>query len=144
MRSSGWEGVLGRCQNPTDFEAAFQICEAIRTLSPFTTLLRSEGIEVKGIAPSAPEMNGHSESFVGTLKRECLDHFIISSSTEHMDRLCQRYAEFYNTVRPHRRSTMARLSPRGITCPAIASTEDLACESWLGGVLRHYSWKGAA
>jgi hypothetical protein len=110
---------------------------------PFTTILRSEGIEVKRIAPSAPEMNGHSESFAGTLKRECLDHFIISN-TEHMDRLCERYAEFYNTVRPHRRSTMARLSPRGITYPAIASTEDLACESWLGGVLRHYSWKGAA
>jgi hypothetical protein len=61
-----------------------------------------------------------------------------------MDRLCQRYAEFYNTVRPHRALDNGTIEPQGTTCPATASTEDLACESWLGGVLRHYSWKGAA
>jgi putative transposase len=88
-------------------------------------------------------MNGHSESFVGTLKREYLDHFIISS-TEHMDRLCQRYAEFYNTARPHRALDNSTVVLREATCSPAASVEDLACESWLGGVLRHYSWKGAA
>jgi putative transposase len=110
---------------------------------PFTTILRSEGIEVVRIAPYAPEMNGHSESFVGTLKRECLNHFIISN-TDHMDRLCQRYAEFYNTVRPHRALDNGTIELQETASPADASTQDLECESWLGGVLKHYSWKSAA
>jgi hypothetical protein len=79
-------------------------------------------------------MNGHSESFVGTLKRECLDHFAISS-TDHMDRLCQRYAEFYNTVRPHRALDNGTIEPRGTAscqAPPPRRKTSPASRGWAG------------
>jgi hypothetical protein len=86
------------------------ICDRdTRYYGPFMTILRSEGIEVKRIAPSAPEMNGHSESFVGTLKRECLDHFVISSA-EHMDRFASDMPSSTIPSGHTGRSTMARSS----------------------------------
>ena len=105
--------------------------------------MRSEEIEIVQIAFGAPEMNGFAESFVGTLKRECLNHFTIAS-VEHMNRLCQQYTVFYNTVRPHRALDHRSIEPKEATCPTGYSPEALRSEEWLGGVLRHYHWKSAA
>ncbi len=70
-------------------------------LGGFDVVLESEDIEVVQTSIEAPEMNGHAESFVGTIKRECLDHFIVFSH-EHLAHLVREFQDYYNTVRPHR------------------------------------------
>mgnify|MGYP003564444829 CR=1 FL=1 len=48
----------------------------------------------------APDANAFAESWIGSLKRECLDHFICFSR-RHLDHIPGEYAGFHNRHRPH-------------------------------------------
>ena len=131
--------------NDHGLEATHIICDGdTKYRGPFRDVLDADDIEIVRIGFSAPEMNGHAESFVGTLKRECLNHFSIAS-TDDMTHLCERFATYYNTVRPHRalKNDPIAWEPQSVPSGSYAPG-DIACESWLGGVLKHYHWKGAA
>jgi transposase InsO family protein len=43
----------------------------------FTSRIRAMGIRDRPISPGSPWQNGIAERFVGTLRRECLDHMLI-------------------------------------------------------------------
>ena len=49
----------------------------------------------------APRANAIAERWIGTLRRECLDHLLITGP-RHLARVLQEYVEHYNTHRPHR------------------------------------------
>ena len=49
----------------------------------------------------APRANAFAERWVGTARRECLDHILIFGP-RHLDRVLGSYVEHYNQVRPHR------------------------------------------
>ena len=49
----------------------------------------------------APMANAFAERWVGTARRECLDHILIFGR-RHLDRVLGSYVEHYNQVRPHR------------------------------------------
>jgi putative transposase len=48
----------------------------------------------------APKANAICERFIGSVRRECLDHVIILSE-RHLRRLVREYADYFNHVRPH-------------------------------------------
>jgi len=48
----------------------------------------------------APDANAFVESWIGSLKRECLNHFLCFS-LGHLDHVAQEYVRFYNAHRPH-------------------------------------------
>ncbi len=48
----------------------------------------------------APNAAAYIERFMGTLKRECMDHFIFFSEG-HLHRTATRYRIYYNEARPH-------------------------------------------
>ncbi len=77
-----------------DLEATYILGDGdTKYRGPFRDVLKADDIEIVRIAFSAPKMNGHAESFVGTLKRECLDHFTITG-TDDMGHLCQTFATY--------------------------------------------------
>jgi putative transposase len=49
----------------------------------------------------APRANAFAERWVGTVRRECLDHVLIFGR-RHLERLLGVYVEHYNSARPHR------------------------------------------
>ena len=48
----------------------------------------------------SPRANSFAERYVGTLRRECLDHLLIHSE-QHLRRILTEYAQHYNDHRPH-------------------------------------------
>ena len=68
---------------------------------PFDEVLRTEGLTVVKTPVRVPRANAFAERWVGTARRECLDHVLIFGR-RHLQRVLGAYAEHYNRVRPHR------------------------------------------
>ena len=68
--------------------------------SSFKSVAIGAGIEVLRTPYRAPKANAICERFLGSLRRECLDHFIILSE-RHTHRVVKQYVHYYNYARPH-------------------------------------------
>src|SRR5258706_3647195 len=66
-----------------------------------TRRLRAMGIRDKPIAPASPWQNGFAERLIGSIRRDGLDHIIVSGEA-HLRRILISYADYYNSVRTHR------------------------------------------
>jgi transposase InsO family protein len=66
-----------------------------------TRRLRTMGIRDKPTAPASPWQNDFAERLIGSIRRECLDHVIVSNE-RHLRRNLISYAAYYNSVRTHR------------------------------------------
>lgn len=58
------------------------------------------GIRDHPIARRSPWQNGHVERLVGSIRRECLDHIVILGE-DHLRRVLEAYAAYYNELRAH-------------------------------------------
>jgi putative transposase len=58
------------------------------------------GIEVLKTPVRAPKANAICERFLGSVRRECLDHFLILSE-RHLRRIVGDYVAYFNQMRPH-------------------------------------------
>ena len=55
--------------------------------------LRAMGIRDKPIAPGSPWQNGFAERLIGSIRRECVDHFVVWGEA-HLRRILQSYARY--------------------------------------------------
>jgi putative transposase len=67
----------------------------------FDDVLRSVGATVVLTPIQAPNANAFSERWVGTVRRECLDHLLIIGR-RHLLAVLDAYVRHYNAHRPHR------------------------------------------
>jgi transposase InsO family protein len=106
---------FGVTRHPTDAGVAQQLREATpygqaprflirdndRKFGPeFTSVAKASGIEVLRIPYRAPRANAVCERFIGSVRRECLDHLFILSDRQ-LYRVIKEYVEFFNAARPH-------------------------------------------
>ena len=66
----------------------------------FRKRLSAMGIRDGPTAPRSPWQNGYVERVIGSIRRELLDHVVVTGE-EHLRRLLRDYAEYYNTWRTH-------------------------------------------
>ena len=99
----------------------------------FDAVFRSEGVEVVHTPYRAPTANAIAERWVGSVRRECLDHLLIVSEA-HLRHVLSAYIAYYNEARPHQ-----GLGQRTPVLPAVGSGHGpIRRRDRLGGLLREY------
>jgi hypothetical protein len=83
----------------------------------FTRRVARVGIREILIAPHAPWQNPFAERLIGSIRRECLDHFV-GLNDRHLRRLLRAYLAYYNAARPHQTLGNNSPYPRPIQPPA--------------------------
>jgi transposase InsO family protein len=66
----------------------------------FDEVLAAAGVRILKTPPRSPQANALAERFVGTLRRECLDHLLVHGE-RHLRRVLAEYERHYNQHRPH-------------------------------------------
>jgi putative transposase len=66
----------------------------------FDQVLAGNGTRIIKTPVRSPRANSYAERYVGTLRRECLDHLLIHGE-RHLRRMLAEYARHYNEHRPH-------------------------------------------
>jgi transposase InsO family protein len=66
----------------------------------YTRCVRAMGIRDHPTAPRSPWQNGYVEHFIGSIRRECVDHLVVFDEA-HLRRVLKNYAPYYNRVRTH-------------------------------------------
>jgi transposase InsO family protein len=94
--------------------------------------LRTMGIRDKPTAPASPWQNSFAERLIGSIRRECVDHFVIFGEV-HLRRILQAYAHYYNSIRPHR--SLGKDAP--VSRP-VQRTGSISSHAILGGLHHHY------
>jgi transposase InsO family protein len=106
-----------------------------RFSAPFDAVFAGADIQIIRTPVRAPRANAIAERFIGTLRRECLDHILITG-TRHLDVVLREYAQHYNSHRPHR-SLHQRPPVDETPRPSGAAIHMLRRER-LGGLLHEY------
>jgi transposase InsO family protein len=96
-----------------------------------TRRLRAMGIRDKPTAPGSPWQNGFAERLIGSIRRECMDQFIVLGET-HLRRILRAYAGYYKDIRTHRSLDKDAPVSRSVQRTGIISSRPI-----LGG-LHHY------
>ena len=105
-------------------------------------LLEATGLQVKRTSVRAPWQNGTAERWVGSCRREVLDH-VIALDERHLRRLIREYVAYHHEDRIH--DALAKDTPnrRCIECRPSGEAE-VVSSARLGGLHHRYAWRLAA
>ena len=154
--ASGRVVHVGVTRHPTDAWGAQQLREATpfgqhpkhllrdndSKFGPtFARVAKASGIEEVRIAYRAPRMNAIVERYLGSVRRECLDHMIILEE-RHLDGVLKEYTGYFNRERPHQ--GLGQHLPVPAAAPAVYNAPPLRVNSEpiLGGL--HHAYRRAA
>ncbi len=104
----------------------------------FDEVLTGHGIEAVQLPFRSPNLNAHVERLIQSVRKECLDHFIVMG-TGHLDHLLAEYIDYHNRQRPHSSqwlaTPMSGKAPKARDGPVIAGA--IRRHERLGGVIKH-------
>ena len=98
-----------------------------------TCRLRAMGIPDRPTAPDSPWQNGFAERLIGSIRRECVDHFVVLGEA-HLRRILRSYARYYNEIRTHRSLDKDAPVSRPVHRSGMISSRAI-----LGGLHHHYA-----
>ncbi len=104
----------------------------------FDRAAQSVGAKVIRTAVRAPNMNAVAERFVGSVRRELLDHVLLVDD-QHLPSLLHQYQRYFNKSRPHQ-GIEQRVPGSRVT--AHDPSKPIAVTSVLGGL--HVDYRRAA
>ena len=114
----------------------------------FDPIIGSGGTEIIKTPVRAPNANAYMECWIGSLKKECLNHFMCVGR-KHFSHIVDHYVDFYNDHRPHqgKDNQLLKFENYKIDQPSEppAATDDpnaplgkIKYKNSLGGLLKHY------
>jgi putative transposase len=106
------------------------------------SFLASTGVEAKRTSVQSPWQNGTAERWVGSCRREMLDH-VIALNERHLLRLLRDYVSYYHDDRIHDALQKDTPNRRPIQSKP-ASHANVISEARLGGLHHRYNWRAAA
>jgi transposase InsO family protein len=140
-------------QSPTDEWTAQQLWEATpwgrrpkylvrdrdsKYAAHFSAVAISSGIQECKTPYRAPRANGICERFIGSLRRECLDHILFYDG-RHVQRVVREYIAYFNQERPHQ--GLGQHIPDRYDLPRSKPTGGrIRARVILGGLHHSYSW----
>ena len=127
---------VGVTRSPTDAWTAQQLREATAYgMGPkylirdndskfgvtFARVAATSGIKILKTPIHAPRANAICERFLGSVRRECLDHLFILQEKQ-LQRVLRAYVQYFNQVRPHQ--GIRQQIPQRSGEPGLADRED--------------------
>ena len=99
--TDAWVAQQLREATPDGKKPRHLICDHDSKFGPaFTRVATVSGIDLVRTAYRAPKMNAVCERFLGSVRRECLDHLSILGE-RHLERVLREYVRYFNEERPH-------------------------------------------
>jgi putative transposase len=97
------------------------------------------GTEVLRTPYKAPRANAICERYLGSLRRECLDNFLLSGE-RHLHRVVREYIGHFNCARPHQ--GIEQRIPCGPAHPDRPPVDgEITSRPVLGGLHHEYRWQ---
>jgi putative transposase len=110
----------------------------------FCSILELDDLEFRPIPPRSPNLNPYAESWVGRIKAECLNYFIVFGEN-HLRGILKSWLEYYHRWRPHQGLGNVPINT-DLPPPAPIKDfriEDVVCHESLGGLLKYYGRRAA-
>jgi hypothetical protein len=101
----------------------------------FDSVFSGNGTRVIKTPVRSPRANSYAERFVGTLRRECLDHMLILGE-RHLRGVLTEYVRHYNSHRPHQ--ALQQEPPLRESGHAVDITARIERRQVLGGLTSEY------
>jgi transposase InsO family protein len=106
------------------------------------TFLRATGLKPKRTSVQAPWQNGIAERWVGSCRREILDH-VIALNEPHLRRVIRDYVNYHHEDRIH--DSLSKDTPNSRPTEQKPSSKATVVSSGrLGGLHHRYTWEEAA
>jgi putative transposase len=106
------------------------------------TFLKATGLKPKRTSVRAPWQNGVAERWVGSCRREILDH-VIALNEQHLRRLVRDYVSYHHQDRIH--DALDKDTPnRRLVEQKPSSDAVVISNARLGGLHHRYTWREAA
>ncbi len=102
----------------------------------FDEVFRSEGIRVLRLPYRAPRVNAFAERWVGSARREALEHLLILGC-RHLDHVLREYVDHYQRARPHQ--GLGQRIPDGRSEAREQRRGPVVRRDRLGGLLHEYT-----
>lgn len=104
----------------------------------FDQVFSSEGVKVVRLPYQSPRANSIAERFVGTCRREVLDHLLIFSA-RHLEAVIKEFLVHYHQARPHQGLDQRCPDPVPAVIP-LPVVSKIVRNDRLGGLLHEYAW----
>ena len=101
----------------------------------FDEVFRSEGVEVIRVPFRTPVVNSHADRWVGTERREVLDHVLIFGR-RHLEYVLSEFVEHYQQARPHQ--GLGQRTPSGDILDQPVTAGRIVRGDRLGGLIHEY------
>jgi putative transposase len=105
----------------------------------FDQVFGSEGVEVVKLPFRSPRANSICERFVGTCRREVLDHLLIFSA-RHLEAVIREFLVHYHQARPHQGLDQRCPAPAEPNVVPLPMHGQIVRHDRLGGLLHEYAW----